>query len=162
MNRSLVNAAFSGTLSSNVAQLPRLPIRVHVSDPERKWVRPVQDRLEALVEKLQPGWDGYQGMPVSLLNAWFALRMLEATCGETAPIPQIVPGSRGDLQIEWHTAKGDIELHVRAPNDVHAWRMTTEDAPDGQELHLTNDFVKVAEWVAELAEATIAPRTAAA
>jgi len=89
------------------------------------------------------------------------MRMLEATCGADAPIPQIVPGASGDLQIEWHLAGGDIELHVRGPNDVIAYRETPA-VPDGEELHLTIDFAKVAGWVRELAESSRAAQSAAA
>ena len=162
MTQSLVTSAFSARQSREATPLTRTPGRLLVSDPDRKWREPVTERLKFLVEKLEPGWDGYNGRPVSLLNAWFTLRMLEATCGDTAPTPQIVPGSAGDVQIEWHTATTDIELHVRAPNDVHAWRGKHGDEAEGEELFLENDFLRVSEWVAELAEVLIAPRTAAA
>ena len=156
------NAVFSWTQTSNVSRLPRAPVRILVSEPESRWREQVKARLKGLVDDLEAGWDGYQGKPVSFANAMFAMRMLEATCGFEVSAPQIVPGSSGDLQIEWHTAKGDIELHVKAPNDVHAWRSGPGEGSDGEELLLTTDFAVVAVWVKELAEASIAPSTAAA
>ncbi len=122
-----------------------------ITEPIREWRDAAIARLNELV-RLDRGWDGYRGLPVSFENANFALRMLEATCRADAPVPQIVPGANGDLQIEWHAQNTDIELHVRAPNDVHAWRMTPATQPNGEEIFLTNDFTVVANWVKEIAE----------
>ena len=112
--------------------------------------------------RLAPGWDGYRGQPVSLENADFTLRMLEAVCGPDTAAPQLVPGPAGDLQIEWHTLKGDIELHVREPGSVHAWCQVAGSQGDGQEQELTVDFSVVATWVKELTEPALAVTTATA
>ncbi|WP_294534623.1 hypothetical protein [uncultured Rhodoblastus sp.] len=112
--------------------------------------------------KLEDGWDGYCAPAVSFFNATFALNMLGSACPMDAPAPQIVPGPDGDLQIEWHTAAMDIELHVIGPYDVHAWRLSATAAEDGEEFHLTNDFTIVAGWLAEMSEAAIAARSSAA
>jgi uncharacterized protein YfaP (DUF2135 family) len=88
--------------------------------------------------------------------------MLNSACPQGAPEPQIVPGSSGDLQIEWHTETTDIELHVRAPNDVDAWRAVTSAPEREEQLHLTMDFSVVAGWLAELSETPVATRSSAA
>jgi hypothetical protein len=119
------------------------------------------ERLDELCQ-LPVGWNGYYAGPVTFTNASFALSMLESTCGVDAPAPQIVPGSDGDLQIEWHTSCADIELHVRGPFNVHAWRMRYGANDGGDEMILSNDFTAVANWVKELVEPVIAPGAAAA
>jgi hypothetical protein len=129
--------------------LPTRPVRLIISEPVRGWTDAVKKQLEELV-RLPTGWDGYAGEAVSLLNAYFALRLLEGVCGSDAPVPQIVPGSSGDLQIEWHTTRGDIELYVRAPNDVLAWHSNAQTGPDGEELALSTDFIAVARWLEDL------------
>jgi hypothetical protein len=129
--------------ADNVVPIGNRSSRLIVAEPEHDWRLDVISRLEELV-RLPRGWDGYAGEPVSLLNANFALRMLEIICSPKTQVPQIVPGSSGDLQIEWHTPSGDIELHVRGPNDVLAWH------GDGQELPLTNNFIDVAAWIEDL------------
>ncbi|MGH6849320.1 MAG: hypothetical protein ACREDD_02535 [Methylocella sp.] len=111
---------------------------------------------------LERGWDGYTGDPVTFENANFALRMLEASCGLEAPVPQIVPGVGGDLQVEWHIASTDIELDIRGPNDVHAWICTEYTGPDGEEVDLTNDFTIVAKWIQDLSNSLNASSMAAA
>jgi hypothetical protein len=148
---SATNAAFS----AEILQIPRGAgsawARVIVSEPVVSWRDAVLSRLDDLV-KLPRGWDGYGGEPVSFLYASYALRLLEAVCKDDAPEPQIVPGSSGDLQIEWHTPRGDVELHVRAPNDVLAWHCDSTTGPEGEEVGLINDFLVVVGWIERLAE----------
>lgn len=134
--------------------------RITLTEADAIWREDVMQRLEELV-RLDCGWDGYGGLPVSLENATFALRMLEATCREDTPSPQIVPGSNGDLQIEWHTELGDVELLVRGPNNVRAWASLAGPDSDGEEIELTNDFIAVSRWVAEVTEPHIAFQAAA-
>ena len=118
-------------------------------------------RLDELCQ-LPTGWDGYNSPPVLFSNAHFATSMIVSACLPGVPVPQIVPGVNGDLQVEWHTATSDIELHVRAPNDVQAWRLTPSTSSDGEEIHLTADFKIVAGWLEELLGNSIATRSAAA
>lgn len=150
----------SGISSSRIMEIPGSKERVLISDNTSAWSNEVKKRLETLI-KLPIGWDGYRGKNVSFQNASFALRMLEAICGVETRAPQIVPGTAGDLQIEWHTLKGDLEIHVLGPNNVHAWRAMVEGNPDGEERALKNDFAIVAQWVKEITEPPLAAATAA-
>jgi len=126
--------------------------RVLIDYVEELWDAGITEKLQDHI-KLKRGWDGYRAMPVSFTTAVFALRMLEKICGPGAPAPAIVPGVEGDLQLEWHTAKGDIELHVLAPNVVHAWHAKVDDDnPDGEEKELKTDFSIVVEWVKDITE----------
>lgn len=88
--------------------------------------------------------------------------MLASACPLDAPAPQIVPGPNGDLQLEWHTEAMDIELHIRAPYDVDAWRAVLTVPEHEDELHLTMNFAVVAGWLAELSETPVAARSSAA
>lgn len=136
--------------------------RVNVTEPQRKWASAVKARLNELCA-LTRGWDGYNAPAVSFSNAQFALNMLETCCISSMPVPSIVPGIMGDLQIEWHLAGGDIELHVRGPYDVHAWRQLGGGTDEGEEIELRSvDFTVVDRWVRELLEYPIAARAAAA
>lgn len=129
-----------------------LPVhqRVAISDIGLQWQAAVKDRLEQLI-RLEEGWDGYLGFPLSFDNAIFAFRMLESICRPDTPAPQIVPGTSGDLQIEWHTHVGNLELWVRGPNDVHAWRDFGADQRS-EELALTTDFSAISRWVKEITQ----------
>lgn len=105
----------------------------------------------AELRRLPYGWDGYRGVAVSHENAYFAAQLLSQICGTGTPAPSIVPGSRGDLQIEWHTPHGDLELHVVRPYEVHAG--VNFAGYDGDvELSLTRDFSQAARWVLAITE----------
>jgi len=156
LRSGIYSQANSGSVMTNVFSRRRAP----VTDVMGDWRSAVLDRLEELI-RLNVGWDGYDGLPVSLENATFALRMLEVTCREDTIAPQIVPGPSGELQIEWHTEFGDIELLVRGPYSVHAWRHLPSLSADGEEQELTNDFLLVARWIEELWELNIVISAAA-
>lgn len=128
-----------------------------VQECQHTWWQTVVQQLNELGE-LERGWDGYRAGPVRFDTANFALRLLEAACREDTPAPQIVPGADGDLQLEWHLATGDIELHVRGPLQVSAWASI-----DGQEevAELTNDFALPAQWLSKIAGQQFAAAAAA-
>lgn len=154
------------TSSSILSKLPEqkvipLSSRRLLTAPQDGWKKAVEERLQELV-RLEHGWDGYNGIPVSFANAVFALRVMEAVCATDTPRPEIVPGVGGDLQIEWHTLLGDIELHVLGPNVVRAWRAVQDAPPVEDELHLTTDFRVIAHWIRDLTEPKIAAASAAA
>ena len=143
-------------------QRTAFPPRVVLSGHESEWQDLVKQRLEELVDRLPFGWDGYDGRPVGFLNANFALSMLSSICRPSTPAPQIVPGSAGDLQIEWHTEGVDIELAVLGPFDVRAWRHVVGADPEGESMDLEGDFTDVAKWVAAISESPVVADTAAA
>lgn len=154
----MVSSASSGYPATNVFSLRTgQRLAALVGD----WRPAVEARLQELIRLLH-GWDGYRGHPVTFANAVFAFSVLESTCAGDTPAPEIVPGSSGDLQLEWHLPNGEIELHVRAPNDVHAWRFVAGDSPLEEELILSTDFSLVASWLRDLTEASLAPHAAAA
>ena len=157
MRTTSANSAFSGS----VVNFPLAHANLLVIEPNHSWRPEVLKRLEALRD-LKSGWDGYQAQPVALANIVFALNMLESTCPTEIPAPQIVPGVDGDLQIEWHTLKGDVELHVVTPNRVRGWRSIAGPTPREDELELTIEFSAVAAWVREITEQPRALTIAAA
>jgi hypothetical protein len=154
-------AGTSSVLTQPVVHLTPPRARILIADRPDGWRQPIKERLDYLCQ-LSLGWDGYRARPVSFSTAHFALRLLESVCDSTTPAPSIVPGPSGDLQIEWHLKSGDIELHVRAPNDVHAWRETLSTGENGEELRLTIDFTLVARWVRNLSDPQRATVEAAA
>ena len=145
-NESITAFAYS----NKVINLPR-PLRTSIGYAvDYPWSESVTSRLEELI-RLQHGWDGYKGTHVGLPVATFTWSMLEKIIGYDDFAPQIVPGSSGDLQVEWHTSKGDIELHVRAPNNVHAWHDIVGQEQE-EEITITNDFTLVTNWIKQIKE----------
>lgn len=134
--------------------------RITISNRDTKWRDDAVNSLQALV-RLERGWDGYAAVPVPLSTATFALNMLEAMCGDQTEAPQIVPGPNGEVQLEWHTETGDVEILVRAPYDVTAWYQLEGADDDGEELHLSADFLPAAKWIQEVTEPEFAYAAAA-
>lgn len=133
---------------SNVFAMAIPRSRAVVSQPSYDWLPAVIARLNELTS-LQVGWDGYDAPPVAFENANFALQMLQSLCFDMDLEPSIVPGSAGDLQIEWHEVSSSVELHVRAPYDVHAWRKVNNTGVE-EHLELAADFTDVLPWMTGL------------
>ncbi|TAD90447.1 MAG: hypothetical protein EAZ99_06285 [Alphaproteobacteria bacterium] len=143
---------------TNVTSLDASRSHVLVAEHD-PWSETVVRRLDDLVH-LPIGWDGYAARPVQFSTAYFTLSMLTQLKIPGCEVPQLVPGVNGDLQAEWHTESGSIELHVLAPNRVEAWYLDHDQQV--KEVALTNDFTLVVGWLESLmgngraAEATAA------
>ena len=61
---------------------------------------------------LEPGWDGYGAKALRPETLFLAEKLAKAIVGAGLPWPQIVPGTHGDAQLEWHTEEYEIELHI--------------------------------------------------
>lgn len=153
------NAAFSAPLTRATApgrrwvgdvvaheafQKGRARIRYHNS----LWNEALRDRFNHLTA-LPAGWDGYGGRPVSFSCAVFAANVIEQLCDPELLPPQIVPGSDGTLQLEWHVAGVDVEIDILAPNEVVATRYVAEDESD-ERHELSTDFRQLVSWIDDL------------
>lgn len=128
--------------------------QVRVNQPNSAWVLELSDRFNELTS-LPLGWDGYAGKPVSFECAQFAANLIERLFIKGVRAPQLVPGSDGTLQIEWHQNQFDIEIDVLAPYHIvatHHDHLTDTD----QEFELQSDFTRLAEWIENLKEDRIA------
>jgi len=126
------------------------PAYTRISMPDSIWFQTLQDRFDELTS-LPSGWDGYNGEPVSFSCAQFAANLIERLSVNSVekphiPAPQLVPGSDGTLQLEWHLNNFDLEVDVLAPYDVIATRfdhMTNHE----EEIEVQADFTELADWV---------------
>lgn len=78
-------------------------------------IETLADRSRSAVDeltKLDPGWDGYDGVPVLPLVANHALRLLETIGVHTQIVPDVVPLSNGGLQLEWYVGAHEIEIEI--------------------------------------------------
>ncbi len=121
-------------------------------EPDYKWMAEVNSRLEKL-KKLEAGWDGYRGKPVSSENADAAIQILKTILLlPDSPAPQIVPGVNGDLQMEWHTHAVEIEIDVLGPNNIQVWIRNEKTYPDGIEFTQDEDFTILKQQLREIME----------
>lgn len=125
-------------------------VRVRVDGPRSQWIKELEDRFDEITS-LPKGWDGYNGLPVSFSCAQFAANLIERLYVNTVPAPQIVPGSDGTLQIEWHCNQFDLEVDVFGPYDVVA-TITDLKNESEKELVVQTDFTELSDWVVTLGQ----------
>jgi hypothetical protein len=72
---------------------------------------------------LRAGWDGPNSAAISKAAVITAQGILEPVLASTEyqNAPFIVPCSDGSLQLEWHTADTEIELHVDVTGALSLW-----------------------------------------
>ena len=99
---------------------------------------------------LPKGWDGPDSMPVKNEIAESALRVLCHIYQDQLPIPSLVPGADGSLQIEWHCGDYDIELDILEPNLIDAWRKNIKTDVEDEDEISTTDFKDVGTWMHQL------------
>jgi hypothetical protein len=109
------------------------------------WRPFVRNRLRSLAS-YSVGWDGYDGMSPRPDVVAFAWHVVSSVMSDSAPLPQIVPLSDGSLQIEWHTRKLHLEVHVAAPYSVS---LDVELPADGleDEHHLVANFSLIQQFL---------------
>ena len=102
-----------------------------VSGHEPAWFYHALHGFQQLLQ-LPPGWDSYEA---KLIEDDVIVRAAEVLVAlplpVDAPAPCIVPGSSGSVQLEWHEAGADIEIHVSAGGHVSAY---LSDHRTGQEV----------------------------
>mgnify|MGYP003382453135 CR=1 FL=1 len=126
-------------------------VRVRVHHPRSEWIAALSERFDELTA-LPKGWDGYGGLPVSFGCAQFAAHLVERLYDPSIPAPNLVPGSDGTVQIEWHRNGYDVEIDVTAPYEVVAYRHDLVSGND-EEVALQTDFTQIADWIGELKRA---------
>lgn len=134
----------------DISTLSRPHTIVRVPKNTSDWIIELQDRFEELTS-LPKGWDGYAGKPVSFNSALFAANLIERLFSSKVQPPQLVPGSDGTLQIEWHQNQLDIEIDVLKPYMVNATYFN-HITGEAEEIELQRDFSKLSEWIIELGE----------
>ncbi|MDR1827339.1 MAG: hypothetical protein LBR29_03290 [Methylobacteriaceae bacterium] len=129
-------------------------------DPGLNWRTALVNKLIDLIS-LPVGWDGYQGRPVSREIAELIVNLLQDIAVPGTPLPDIIPGSDGTAQIEWHTEKYDLEIDVLSKDGIFAWRNHIENDREEEFAAKTEtDLVALRRWVRELSEQDLPHETA--
>lgn len=139
---------YTRTVDSSISTLSARHAKVRVNGHQSRWMKELANRFQSLTE-LQRGWDGYDGRPVSFACATFAANLIERLYESDVPAPNLVPGSDGTLQIEWHRNNYDVEIDVLGPFKVNAYRYNQLTEKE-DEFTLDTDFTALSEWVSAL------------
>lgn len=101
-----------------------------------RFPKPLPDKLVESIGNicalgdLPQNWDSYGARPIDPSVALAAIRFLSDVLPADTPPPQIVPTSRGGIQLEWHCNGVDLEIDVRTPATFH---VSFEDLRSGIE-----------------------------
>jgi hypothetical protein len=150
-NRAQATTAFQGGIRGYeptvdpISSIFPPQTRVRVGVPRSKWIIDLKDRFDEITS-LPRGWDGYDGRPVTFNTAQFAANLIERLFIAGVPTPNVVPGTDGTVQIEWHRNQYDIELDVLGPYEIVAFRRDQRTG-DEQELELQTDFTALVGWI---------------
>ena len=83
---------------------------ISVSGPV-SWISEAVDSLNSLLA-LEENWDSYGARKVSLETALSTIVLLNSVMDDRTPPPSIVPTPSGNIQLEWHRSKIDLEVEV--------------------------------------------------
>ena len=102
-------------------QLRKTSLHFTVSSEEPKWFYPTLSCFQELL-KLPEGWDSYGAYIITDAAIAGAAEMLvRLKLPLEASPPSVVPGSSGSVQLEWHEAGVDVEIHVSPTGSVTAF-----------------------------------------
>jgi hypothetical protein len=107
-------------------------VKDEVEYPQRAGVARRLDELCSLPD----GWDGYRGRAVSMKTAERVHALLAAFLAPAGRYPSIVPGSSGDVQVEWHWGGVDLEIEVSDDEPVAVFWFAYKDT-DSEGLYGT-------------------------
>lgn len=112
------------------------------------WVVPTITALVKLLD-LPPGWNSYGARPIRRSIVLAAADMLRRIMLQDTPTPEVVPTSRGGLQLEWHIADTDIEVVFDSPTHVQFYAEAA-----GQEVNgaLPADNLKLRSFIARISK----------
>ena len=88
---------------------------------EPRWLYRTLSCLKELLE-LPEGWDSYDASIITdeaIAGAADVLERLQLPM-ET-PQPDVVPGSSGSVQLEWHRSGADVEIHISSAGHATAF-----------------------------------------
>ena len=94
-----------------------------IEETSPPWIREVNRRLEHL-RTLKQNWDGENAPPVSFECCIEALVFLLENAANETPAPQIVPTSKGGLQLEWHVGEVDLEIEFSASESTSFYHVS--------------------------------------
>ena len=113
-------------LTDQIERQVRLPLRrsfleFRITGEEPKWLYPTLSSFQELLQ-LPEDWDSYGA---SLITDEAIAGAAEVLVGLhpplEAPQPDVVPGSSGSVQLEWHRSGADVEIHISSAGHVTAF-----------------------------------------
>lgn len=95
------------------------------------------------LRRFEANWDGYGAEPLDdrILDA--AARLIESLAPDAIPTPQVVPMTRGRVQLEWHRGSRSLELEFESPQKVHFLKWDSESGVEEEDVIPIHDTVAI-------------------
>ena len=106
---------------------------IDLSDQTAGWVLEAAAKLEAL-GRFQPGWDSYSGLPLQRSAKDLTVRTLRWLRSDELPVPAVVLGSGGTVQLEWRTNDKELEVELRDNNTIEYVKVSSGGAIEEGEV----------------------------
>jgi hypothetical protein len=100
---------------------------INLSGDTAHWVIEAAKKLEALA-RFRKGWDSYGGLPLKQRAKDLTLRVLGWLRKDELPVPAVVLGSGGTVQLEWRTRGKELEIELRDNDSIEFVKVN----PDGE------------------------------
>lgn len=95
------------------------------------------------LRRFEANWDGYGAVRLDpkILDA--AARFVESLASDAIPTPQVVPMTRGRVQLEWHRGSRSLELEFESPQTVHFLKWDSESGVEEEDVVQIQDIVAI-------------------
>jgi hypothetical protein len=90
---------------------------LYLTEDTADWVLEAAKKLEDL-GRFRADWDSYGGLPLQRGSKQLALRVLGWLRRKDLPVPCVVLGSAGTLQLEWQSRGKELEVGLRDDNSI--------------------------------------------
>ena len=89
----------------------RFELTASVNLRNQSWFLPLRTQLQGFLA-FEENWNGYGESPIHEEAIRRTIDVLNAIVSETTPKPDIVPTSKGGIQIEWASKDYEIEVEI--------------------------------------------------
>lgn len=91
----------------------------------------------------QANWEGYGAAPPDprILDA--IARALESVASDSAPTPQVVPMTRGRVQLEWHRGARSLELEFETAETIHYLKSDSDRGIEDEDIFDADDVSEI-------------------
>ena len=111
------------------------------------WVIAATQKLERLA-MLPSGWDSYGGRPLKQSARESTLKAISWLQQEELPIPAVVLGSKGTVQLEWHSGSKELDVDLGEGEDIGFVKCDDEGEPlEGRTGQGAEELRRLTRWL---------------
>lgn len=86
------------------------------------------------VRAFQSNWDGYGAAPLDRRILDTVASVINLIPVDAGPTPQVVPMTRGRVQLEWHRGTRSLELEFQAAGSIHFLKWDSSEGIEEEDV----------------------------